>query len=235
MTLRFDPNSQTVPAEPADFPAFNRSNIQRTSRRRSMYRRWGKRTFDITLVLLAAPIILPLMLPVIALVAMDGGRPFYSQMRIGLNGNSYRMWKLRSMVHNAEEKLQEYIANNPAAKEEWDRDQKLKQDPRITKMGRFIRKTSMDELPQLWNVLTGDMSIVGPRPMMENQRSLYPGKHYFAVRPGITGPWQVSARNESTFAERAHYDTSYNRGLSFREDLRLISATVSVVFKGSGH
>ncbi len=236
MTLRFNQNYQAVPAESADFTDLKASTTPvRTSRRRGFYRRYGKRSLDIALILLAAPIVLLVLLPMIVMVALDGGRPFYSQMRVGVNGSSYRMWKLRSMVHNAEEKLSDYLATNPEAKEEWDRDQKLKNDPRITKVGRIIRKTSLDELPQLWNVLKGEMSIVGPRPMMINQRRMYPGKHYYALRPGITGAWQVSSRNESSFAERAEFDADYNRSLSFKEDLRIITATVGVVVKGTGH
>lgn len=236
MTVRFNQAFDTVPADSVDFKQLDKTySSVRTSRRRGFYRRYGKRSLDIALVLLSAPLVLLVMLPMIAMVALDGGRPFYSQMRVGVNGSSYRMWKLRSMVHNAEEKLSAYLATNKVAKEEWDRDQKLKNDPRITKVGRIIRKTSLDELPQLWNVLKGEMSIVGPRPMMINQRRMYPGKHYFALRPGITGAWQISARNESTFAERAEFDAGYSRSLSFKEDLRIISATVGVVAKGTGH
>ena len=236
MAIRFTQNYQAVSAESADFQGLKTSNVtERTSPRRGLYRRYGKRTLDIVLVLISAPLVLLLLLPMIALIAMDGGRPFYSQMRVGVNGSSYRMWKLRSMVENAEEKLSVYLAENPEAKAEWDRDQKLKNDPRITRVGKIIRKTSLDELPQLWNVLKGEMSIVGPRPMMINQRRMYPGKHYYALRPGITGAWQVSSRNDSTFAERALFDARYNRSLSFREDLRIIGTTVGVVLRGTGH
>lgn len=236
MTVGFNRNYQAVPADQVEFANVSKPQIgERVSRRRGLYRRFGKRSLDIILVLASAPLVLAVLLPMIALVAMDGGRPFYSQMRVGVNGRSYRMWKLRSMVHNAEEKLSTYLASNPEAKAEWDRDQKLKNDPRITKVGRIIRKTSLDELPQLWNVLMGEMSIVGPRPMMINQRRMYPGKHYFALRPGITGAWQVSSRNDSSFAERATFDADYNRNLSLKEDLRIIKATFGVVLKGTGH
>lgn len=203
--------------------------------RYGLYRYAGKRVLDVALVIAMAPFVLPILLPLILLVALNGGRPLYSQIRIGKNGRHYRMWKLRSMVTNADEKLQYYINSDPEVKLEWERAQKLKNDPRVTYIGRFLRKTSLDELPQLWNVLRGDMSLVGPRPMMVDQRSLYPGLDYFELRPGITGLWQVSARNESTFSDRARFDTRYNQRLSLLQDVRLIFATVRVVFCATGH
>ena len=115
-----------------------------------------------------------------------------------------------------------------------DHNQKLKDDPRVTRLGRLIRKTSLDELPQFLNVLKGDMSVVGPRPMMVDQKALYPGTAYYSLRPGITGFWQISVRNESSFAERARFDTDYLRKLSFGTDLAVLWRTVSVVLKGTG-
>jgi lipopolysaccharide/colanic/teichoic acid biosynthesis glycosyltransferase len=142
---------------------------------------------------------------------------------------------MRSMVVDADARLADHLAADPAARAEWDATQKLKNDPRITRVGRVLRKCSIDELPQLWNVVTGDMSLVGPRPMMPQQQALYPGRAYFALRPGITGPWQVSKRNESTFAERAVFDEAYQRNLSFTTDLGLLMATVRVVLRGTGY
>jgi lipopolysaccharide/colanic/teichoic acid biosynthesis glycosyltransferase len=144
------------------------------------------------------------------------------------------MWKLRSMVANADQLLSVYLAENPDARIEWDHSQKLRYDPRITRVGRIIRKTSLDELPQLWNVLRGDMSLVGPRPMMVDQQELYPGTAYYALRPGITGFWQVSVRNESSFSERAHFDADYLGRMSFVTDLKVLARTVSVVLNGTG-
>ena len=115
------------------------------------------------------------------------------------------------MVHNADELLEAYLAENPAAKLEWDATQKLKRDPRITLVGRILRKTSLDELPQLWNVLNGTMSLVGPRPMMLCQRASYSGQSYYNLKPGITGLWQISDRNESEFIARVRYDDVYDR------------------------
>lgn len=202
---------------------------------RKTYRYFGKRALDVTLVLLSAPIVLVVLLPVLFVVAMSGGSPIYVQDRIGRKGRTFHLWKVRTMVVNADQKLAEYLSTNPLAKEEWDRTQKLKRDPRITPVGRFLRKSSLDELPQLWNVLRGDMSLIGPRPMMTSQRGLYPGRSYFSLRPGITGSWQVSERNESSFADRARYDTEYFRTLSFRADLKILWKTVSVVLRGTGY
>lgn len=199
------------------------------------YRFFGKRFLDLLLTTLAAPIALPLLIPFLILIARDGGSPFYSQMRIGRNGRAYRMWKLRSMVVGADKKLAEHLAQNPKAKQEWDLTQKLKSDPRITRVGRIIRKTSLDELPQLWNVLRGDMSLIGPRPMMLDQKSLYPGTDYYKLRPGITGAWQVSSRNDSSFADRAVFDDVYNQDLSLKTDLKILLKTVTVVCKATGH
>ena len=152
---------------------------------------------------------------------------FYRQARVGRGGRIYRIWKLRSMVMNADQKLEAHLAADPAARAEWDETQKLKRDPRITRFGRLIRKSSLDELPQLWNVLIGDMSLVGPRPMMPDQRALYPGRAYYALRPGITGPWQVSERNATSFADRARFDDKYHdRDLSLATDVRLLRPTV---------
>lgn len=205
------------------------------AQRPGFYRKALKRGLDIVLVLLAAPLVL-LSVAVLALgVACDGGRPFYSQPRVGRNGRVYRMWKLRSMVVDADARLESYLAQNPDARAEWDSTQKLKTDPRITRFGRLLRKSSLDELPQLWNVLCGDMSLVGPRPMMPCQQDIYPGTAYYRLRPGITGPWQVSRRNESTFADRARFDLEYEQNLCFATDMQLLIKTVRVVVHATGY
>lgn len=200
----------------------------------SPYVRLFKRVLDIMLVLLAAPLALLIVLPMAALVALDGHSPFFLQDRLGRHGRVFRMVKLRSMVHDAEARLAGHLAGNPAARAEWDARQKLRNDPRITRVGRLIRKTSVDELPQLWNVLRGDMALVGPRPMMPSQSGAYPGRAYYAMRPGLTGYWQVSVRNDSDFAERAEHDTRYFRDLSLGTDLWVMSRTVGVVVRGTG-
>jgi exopolysaccharide production protein ExoY len=194
-----------------------------------------KRVFDLVCILLSLPIAVPLIGILALIVSRDGTPAFYSQDRIGCNGRIYRIWKLRTMAPNADAMLQEYLSQNPCAAAEWELTQKLKQDPRITKFGSMLRKNSMDELPQLWNVLIGDMSLVGPRPMMPEQEVLYPGFAYYSQRPGITGSWQVSARNECTFADRARFDTAYISNVSFANDLKLLFLTMRVVVKGTGY
>jgi exopolysaccharide production protein ExoY len=168
------------------------------------------------------------------LIARDGHSPFYWNARVGRSGRVFHMLKLRTMVRDADARLEAHLAADPAAAAEWGATQKLKKDPRITTFGRILRKTSMDELPQLWNVLVGDMSLVGPRPMMPSQQVLYPGRAYYTLRPGLTGPWQVSDRNGCTFAKRAEFDRDYEQSLSLATDLRLLARTVAVVLKGTG-
>jgi exopolysaccharide production protein ExoY len=202
---------------------------------RSLYRRGVKRVFETLLILLASPVALPLILLMALLVACDGSNPFFVQKRIGRNGRVFRIWKLRSMVVDAEHRLQAHLDEDPEARHQWDSTQKLKRDPRVTRIGRILRKTSMDELPQLLNVLNGTMSLVGPRPMMVNQRHLYYGRSYYRLRPGITGLWQISARNQSEFVARVRYDEEYHRDLSAWLDLRILVRTVMVVLRGTGY
>ena len=198
------------------------------------YDRLAKRILDITIVLLGALPVLLVTMVLAAIIALDGKSPFYLQKRVGRNGRVFYMYKLRSMVVDADSRLEAYLASNPEARAEWNHAQKLRRDPRITAVGWLIRKTSLDELPQLLNVLRGDMSLVGPRPMMVEQQDLYPGTAYYALRPGITGFWQTSVRNESSFAERAGFDTDYLRQLSFGTDLKILARTVRVVLNGTG-
>lgn len=190
---------------------------------------------DALLTLIAAPLVVPLILVLAILLALGGNVPFYSQMRVGKNGQVFRMWKLRTMVHNADAILDNYLKQNPSARREWQETQKLKDDPRITRFGWILRKTSMDELPQLWNVLTGSMSLIGPRPMMLKQRALYPGHGYFNLKPGITGLWQISDRNDCDFSDRAEYDDLYDRVVSFKTDASILVRTVGVVLRGTGY
>ncbi len=196
------------------------------------YRDVGKRIADILLVLLSAPItLLVTLLCAIALWA-EGGQPFYRQKRLGENGRHFSILKLRTMCREADEVLESYLAADPALRAEWDRTQKLKNDPRITPVGALLRKTSLDELPQFWNVLKGDMSVVGPRPMMPDQLPLYDNPApYFDMRPGITGQWQVSDRNENSFGRRSTVDAAYHGSLSLALDLRILVQTVGVVLR----
>lgn len=203
--------------------------------RRGPYRSGAKRFLDIFLVLATAPVTVPFILLMAVLIALDGSNPFFVQNRLGRNGRVFRIWKLRTMVADAESRLQAHLDENPDAQAQWNRTQKLKDDPRVTRIGRLLRKTSMDELPQLLNVVAGSMSLVGPRPMMVTQRHLYFGKSYYRLRPGITGLWQISARNESEFIARVRYDDEYHRILSCRTDLSILARTVAVVLRGTGY
>ncbi|MFC3169444.1 sugar transferase [Paracoccus fontiphilus] len=202
---------------------------------RGLYRNGAKWLIEILLVLLTSPVTLPLILLMALLVACDGGNPFFVQKRLGRNGRVFRIWKLRSMVVDAENRLAAHLEQDPEAREQWNSTQKLKQDPRVTPIGAVLRKCSMDELPQLLNVLNGTMSLVGPRPMMVDQQHLYRGRAYYRLRPGITGLWQISARNESEFVERVRYDEDYHRDLSGWLDLKILAKTVVVVLRGTGY
>jgi len=193
-----------------------------------------KRVIDIVVVLVSAPITLPLVAFLAILVRLEGEEPFFHQARVGRDGRLFTFWKLRTMVCGADERLEAILAGSPAARDEWNTTQKLKSDPRITRLGRILRRTSADELPQLWNVLIGDMSLVGPRPMLPQQQSIYPGNAYFTLRPGITGLWQVSERNEGSFASRAYFDTKYANTMSLSVDVLILIKTIGVIVRGTG-
>ncbi len=199
------------------------------------YAAFGKRMFDIAAVLLSLPFVLPVIALMALVVALDGHGPFYTQERVGRNGRRFRMLKIRTMVHNADALLEKCLQKDDALRAEWTTTQKLKNDMRITRVGRILRKTSLDELPQLLNVLFGSMSLVGPRPMMTSQETLYPGRSYYRLRPGITGFWQISDRNNCDFRDRSKYDAVYERELSLKTDLGVLWRTVSVVFRGTGY
>lgn len=200
-----------------------------------IYRNFGKRLMDLVICILSLPLVAPVIMILATIIAMTGRTPFFSQTRIGQHGRPFRIWKLRTMVHDSDQVIEKYFQGNLDAQEEWRTTQKLKYDPRITAFGSFLRKTSLDELPQIWNVLRADMSLVGPRPIMVNQKHFYPGTDYYNLRPGISGNWQVSMRNESTFVDRAAYDRRYNLTLSLREDMRILKDTVHVVLRATGY
>ena len=199
-----------------------------------VYATFGKRGLDLFLVLMALPFLLPLMLLIACAVALDGRTPFFVQDRLGRDWRRFRLYKFRTMVYDAEDRLRAHLAADPEARAEWDLHQKLRHDPRVTRVGHFLRATSMDELPQLINVMRGQMSLVGPRPMMVDQRDQYPGEDYAAMLPGLTGLWQVSERSTSSFAARADYDREYRRVQGLRTDLLTIARTFAVVARCTG-
>jgi exopolysaccharide production protein ExoY len=204
----------------------------------SFYAPYGKRLLDLLVVLTILPVVVPLVIVILAVTAVSGGRPLYSQERVGKGRRVFRCWKIRTMVRDADSVLQHLVANDPDLAAEWSKNQKLVADPRVTAFGRLLRKTSLDELPQLWNVLTGTMSLVGPRPFTPDQTQMYlRGQRdvpYFHILPGITGLWQISLRSKGSFAERADYDQLYAGTIGLRQDLLILLRTVLVVIRGTG-
>ncbi|MGR3662347.1 MAG: sugar transferase [Paracoccaceae bacterium] len=229
MTVHFDKLDNDLNSASSPF------GVVAVATRPGLYRNVVKRVLDITVVLILAPIVLPVIGLLALGVARDGHTPFYWSTRVGKAGRNFPMLKLRTMLPDADRLLDSYLLENSDAKEEWTTTQKLKNDPRITRFGKALRKTSLDELPQLWNVFKGDMSLVGPRPMLPVQRALYPGLCYYLLNPGITGPWQVSDRNESEFAKRAEHDRQYDEEMSFFTDIKYLVRTIGVVLKGTGY
>ncbi|WP_259950702.1 sugar transferase [Sulfitobacter sp. W002] len=204
--------------------------------RDSRYARWGKALFDLGLGLMLLPVLLPVILVLCVLVAMDGGLPIFGHKRIGKDGREFRCWKIRTMVVDAQERLKKHLADNPEAAAEWRQNFKLENDPRITRIGRFLRKSSLDELPQLFNVFRGEMSFVGPRPVVRDELLRY-GLHqqvYMSMRPGVTGLWQVSGRNDVAYDQRVSMDVQYAREVSLTEDVRIVAKTVSSVLSLTG-
>ena len=201
----------------------------------SWYLRHGKRAIDLLLVVLSAPFVLPVILLTALALWVEGGNPFYQQERMRADGSRYRILKLRTMVKDAEKKLASLLESDATLRREWEDTQKLKNDPRITPVGRILRITSLDELPQLWNVITGDMSLIGPRPMLPDQVAIYNGPIYWGMRPGISGLWQVSERNDRNFDYRAEMDRIYRRKVTFREDLSILVRTIIVMVRRTGY
>ncbi|MEZ5767117.1 MAG: sugar transferase [Paracoccaceae bacterium] len=197
----------------------------------------AKLVFDKAFAAAALLMLAPIMLAIaIANRLGDKGPVFYKHMRIGQNGKPFYCVKFRSMRVDSAEVLEHLLATDPVARAEWERDQKLSNDPRIHPVGKFLRKTSLDELPQFWNVLKGDMSIVGPRPIITDEAKRY-GAHfadYCAVRPGITGAWQVGGRNLTSYDERVALDVDYVRNATLADDLRIVFKTFAVVLTQQG-
>jgi Undecaprenyl-phosphate galactose phosphotransferase WbaP len=196
-----------------------------------------KRAFDLLICGMLAITISPIMLLIYLAVRLSSpGAGFYGQRRIGRGGKEFKVWKFRSMVINADELLQRHLERDPVLRAEWEQNHKLRRDPRITPIGRALRKTSLDELPQLWNVLCGQMSLVGPRPIVEAEVRKY-GKNfhqYCQVTPGITGLWQISGRNNTTYELRTQMDDYYVRNWSATLDLYILARTFRVVLLTSG-
>lgn len=198
--------------------------------------RFLKRSFDLIGSAAIITLLSPILIVLVYLVSKDGGNAIYGHERIGRDGHKFKCLKFRSMVTNSAEVLQQLLATDPEAQAEWDKDFKLKNDPRITRVGSFIRKTSLDELPQLFNVLKGEMSLVGPRPVIEKELERYAGDvdYYLMAKPGMTGLWQVSGRNDVDYDTRVYFDAWYVKNWSLWNDVAILFKTINVVLKRDG-
>lgn len=201
--------------------------------------RFVKRFIDIIAGLVGVILLIPItiIVEIIRIVKKENDGPlFYEQLRIGKNGKQFRMYKFRSMCMNADERLKEYLEENEEARKEYKKYKKLKNDPRITKVGKVLRATSLDEFPQLINVLIGNMSLVGPRPYLPREQKEM-GEYYSGitkVKPGITGPWQVKGRSKITFEDRLKIDLEYIKNTSFKKDVKILLFTLKKVLKKDG-
>jgi len=196
-----------------------------------------KRFFDITVAVAAILFLSPLLVMLATLVKFsDGGRVLYRHRRIGQNGKSFYCLKYRTMVENGDEVLASHFASDPLSREQWYTTRKLQNDPRVTNVGQVLRKLSLDELPQLFNILAGDMSFVGPRPVVEDELELYgPAVNYYLKsRPGLTGLWQISGRNDVSYGTRVALDRHYIENWSFASDLKIMIRTLPVVLSSRG-
>lgn len=208
-------------------------------KKRNIINRFIKRTIDIIAGLVGIILLIPISIVVwiLRIVKKENDGPmFYEHLRIGKNGKQFRMYKFRSMCMNADEKLKTYLEKNPEAKKEYRKYKKLKDDPRITKVGRILRETSLDEFPQFLNLLKGDMSLVGPRPYLPREKEDM-GAYYeiiTKVKPGITGPWQVTGRSKLKFEDRMKLDCEYIQKGTLKEDLQIVFKTIAKVVKKDG-
>lgn len=196
-----------------------------------------KRFFDIAASLAGIAVLSPLFLMLVLLVkCADGGRVIYGHRRIGRNGKVFRCLKFRTMVENGDEVLAAHLAGNPRDREEWAATRKLHHDPRVTRVGAVLRRLSLDELPQIFNILRGEMSFVGPRPVVRDELLMYgtSASFYLKSRPGLTGLWQVRGRNDVSYRTRVAFDRHYVRNWSFAFDLKILLWTVPAVLSSRG-
>ena len=199
--------------------------------------RLAKRLFDVAFSVLMFPIVLPLLLIIPLLIRLDSRGPiFFRQRRVGLGGVPFFLHKFRTMIDGADSRLSELLENDHAARNEFTASYKLRGDPRVTWVGRLLRTTSLDELPQIWNVLRGDMSWVGPRPIVEEEKVLYGEavEQLVQALPGITGLWQVSGRSDTSYEERVRLDLKYIETASLWTDVKLVLRTIPAVIRCKG-
>jgi lipopolysaccharide/colanic/teichoic acid biosynthesis glycosyltransferase len=197
---------------------------------------WYKRSVDIFLGILFTVFFAPLMAVIALAVCLDGGPVLYGQLRIGPDRMPFRCWKFRTMVVSADQVLEQVLTLDEAQRAEWKNSFKLRNDPRITLVGRFLRAYSLDEFPQLFNVIWGEMSLVGPRPIVEDEIELYGPNFlaYSACRPGMTGLWQIRGRSDVSYERRVQLDTEYARTWSLWLDFKILLSTVATVVRGDG-
>jgi Undecaprenyl-phosphate galactose phosphotransferase WbaP len=196
-----------------------------------------KRIFDLCLITLALPVLVPVFIILALAIKLDSRGPiFFRHKRVRTRDSFFQVLKFRTMIPDADQVLADYLTKNPELRREWEAKHKLKHDPRITRVGRFLRRSSLDELPQVWNVITGDLSLIGPRPIVEEEIKRYQKafRLYEKVRPGITGLWQISGRNNTTYDERVDLDTYYVRNWSIWFDIYILAMTPAAVIKGNG-
>jgi exopolysaccharide production protein ExoY len=195
-----------------------------------------KRTIDVAGSAVLLALLAPLVAAILGLVALDGRCPLYAHQRVGRHGRPFRCWKIRTMVPNADTRLEDLLRIDPRARVEWARNCKLPDDPRATRIGRILRRTSLDELPQLWNVLRGEMSLVGPRPVTREELPRYGSAAtlYCSVRPGLTGVWQVYGRSATNYEQRVAMDRRYIENPSIVRDFLLLLMTLSVLVQPTG-
>ncbi|MDV5172126.1 undecaprenyl-phosphate galactose phosphotransferase WbaP [Photobacterium rosenbergii] len=233
------PSTRGVPLYGTDISHFFSHEVMMLRINNNLVRkssRFVKRSFDIVVSSLLLLMLSPLFAYIGWKVSRDGGSPTYGHERVGFGGKKFKCLKFRSMVMNSQEVLQELLENDPEARAEWDKDFKLKNDPRITPIGHFLRKTSLDELPQLWNVLKGEMSLVGPRPIIDEELLRYKddSEYYLMAKPGMSGLWQVSGRNDIDYDTRVYLDSWYVKNWSLWNDIAILFKTVGVVLNRDG-
>jgi undecaprenyl-phosphate galactose phosphotransferase len=228
------PSLTTVQSDVA--AAHDKAVDERQPKKSLHYYSWMERLFDVLGATISLVLTLPLFLIVAVGVRMSGSPVIFSHRRIGRRGEAFDCYKFRSMVPDAERLLGDLLASDPEAKKEWERTHKLRNDPRVTRFGNFLRKSSLDELPQIFNVLKGDMSLVGPRPIVREELERYgnASSYFTAVRPGMTGLWQVVARSDCTYSRRVSLDKLYVKNKSIGFDIWLLWKTIGVVIKRVG-
>ncbi len=211
---------------------------EKTNKKLNLLRNFVKRTTDIIISIFGVIALIPLTIVIYILrkIFKEEGPLFYEQLRIGKNGKHFRLYKFRTMIIGADEKLKQYLEENEDAKKEYEENHKLKDDPRITKLGKFLRKTSLDEIPQFINVLKGDMSLIGPRPIVDSEVPKFGDKIEIIhrVKPGITGYWAVNGRSNTTYEERVNMEVYYVENYSLKLDAQIFFKTVGIVLKKEG-